>query len=435
METATNQPVFNPTQKKSRINSLDVIRGIALLGILLMNINGMGLPFSYSDPTIAGGADGLNLNVWIANNMLFEGTMRGLFTLLFGAGVILLTSRLEKSGAGITTADIYYRRMLWLLVFGLTNVWIFLWNGDILYPYAVFGLMLFPFRNTSVKKLIIMGCVLIGLGILWDISDHQNDLKMQKEGIETQNLKEQGNTLTEEQESSLKAWEKFETKKTPEEVDKQIEKMHQGYWDVLLEKVKINQTMQTWVTYRYWGWDILSFMLIGMAFFKLRIFHGERTNKFYLLMLIIGYGIGLTVNYFETKLILDSNFDAMAISSTHQTYQIGRLFTTIGHIGLFMLFIKSGILGFLQRALAAVGTMALTNYLSHSIITSIIFYGFGFSMFGKLQRFELYYIVGAIWIFQLIVSPIWLKYFQYGPMEWLWRSLTYGKKQPFRILK
>jgi uncharacterized protein len=435
METATNQPTFNPTQKKSRINSLDVIRGIALLGILLMNINGMGLPFSYSDPTIAGGSDGLNLNVWIANNMLFEGTMRGLFTLLFGAGVILLTSRLEKSGAGITTADIYYRRTIWLLIFGLINVWILLWHGDILYPYALFALFLFPFRNTSVKKLITMGCLLIGLGMIWDISDHQNNLKTQKEGLEAQALKEKGTILTEAQESSLKDWEKFVTKKTPEEVKETIDKMHQGYWDVVLAKVKVNQMMQTWLAYRYWAWDILSYMLLGMAFFKLQIFHGERTNTFYLLMLIIGYAIGLTINYFETKALLDSNFDAMVLSATDRTYQIGRLFTTIGHIGLFMLFIKSGILGFLQKALAAVGTMALTNYLSHSIITSIIFYGFGFSMFGKLQRFELYYIVGSIWIFQLIVSPIWLKYFQYGPMEWLWRSLTYGKKQPFRISK
>ena len=87
---------FQPTQKKARINSLDVIRGIAVLGILLMNINGMGLPFAYSDPSIAGGADGLNLQVWIMNEMFFEGTMRGLFTLLFGAGVVLLTSRLGK---------------------------------------------------------------------------------------------------------------------------------------------------------------------------------------------------------------------------------------------------------------------------------------------------------------------------------------------------
>ena len=168
--TTTNQH-FKPTQRGGRINSLDVIRGIALLGILLMNINGMGLPFAYSDPTIAGGSDGLNLQVWIANNMFFEGTMRGLFTMLFGAGAILLTSRLEKSGAGITTADIYYRRILWLLVFGIINVYIFLWHGDILYPYAIFGLMLFPFRNASVKNLILVGCVLISIGVLWDISD------------------------------------------------------------------------------------------------------------------------------------------------------------------------------------------------------------------------------------------------------------------------
>lgn len=91
---------FSPLNAPERINSLDIIRGIALLGILLININGMGLPFAYSDTTIAGSDHGLNLNVWIVNNMLFEGTMRGLFTLLLGAGIILLTGRLEKSGAG-----------------------------------------------------------------------------------------------------------------------------------------------------------------------------------------------------------------------------------------------------------------------------------------------------------------------------------------------
>ena len=115
---------LRPTDQKDRINSLDVIRGIALLGILLMNINGMGLPMAYSDPTIAGGSEGLNLNVWIMNNMLFEGTMRGLFTLLFGAGVILLTERLDKKGAGILAADIYYRRTLWLLLFGIINAYV-----------------------------------------------------------------------------------------------------------------------------------------------------------------------------------------------------------------------------------------------------------------------------------------------------------------------
>ncbi len=424
---------FQPTQKKARINSLDVIRGIAVLGILLMNINGMGLPFAYSDPSIAGGADGLNLQVWIMNEMFFEGTMRGLFTLLFGAGVVLLTSRLEKSGAGIATADIYYRRTLWLLVFGIFNVYILLWHGDILYPYAIFGLMLFPFRNADVKILMFGAFLLIVIGILWDISDYRNDLKTKKEGIELQQIKDQGLTLTDDQEDSLEKWEKLSAKKKPEEVAKKIDLMHQGFWAVLMEKVKGNQFMQTWLPYRYWPWDILSFMLLGIAFFKLRIFHGERKNQFYLNLMGIGYLVGLSINYYETQMQLDGNFDPIIISKAGQTYQIGRLFTTLGHVGLFMLFIKSGMLGFLQRSLAAAGQLALTNYLMQSVITSIIFYGDGLALFGTLERYQLYYIVVGIWIFQLIYSPIWLRYFQYGPAEWLWRSLTYQKAQDFRI--
>ena len=431
--TTTNQVKFKPIQQGGRINSLDVIRGIALLGILLMNINGMGLPFAYSDPTIAGGADGLNLQVWVVNNMLFEGTMRGLFTMLFGAGAILLTSRLEKGGAGITTADIYYRRILWLLLFGIINVYIFLWDGDILYPYALFGLMLFPFRNASVKNLILTGCILIGIGVLWDISDYRNNLDTQKTGIAMETLQKEGITLNKDQEVDLKKWEKLQTKHSEEEVQEYVEKMHQNYWSVLMEKVDGNQFMQTWLPYRLWVWDILSFMLLGMALFKLRVFHGERSNQFYLLLLAIGYAAGLGINYYETTMLTESNFDPVMISKADQTYQIGRLFTTLGHIGLFMLFIKSGIIGFLQKSLAAVGKLALTNYLTHSVVTSIIFYGDGFALFGELQRYELYYIVGAIWIIQLIFSPIWLKYFLYGPAEWLWRSLTYQQKQPFRI--
>lgn len=434
--TTTNTPLFEPVQRKSRINSLDVIRGIALLGILLMNINGMGLPYAYSDPSIiAGGAEGLNLKVWIANEMLFEGTMRGLFTLLFGAGVLLLTSRLEKNGAGIAVADIYYRRILWLLVFGLINVWVFLWHGDILYPYALFALMLFPFRNASVKNLFLVGGLLICVGILWDISDYRNTLKTQKEGMEIQTLQDMGTPLTETQENSLKDWEKLKAKHTPEEVTEEIDNMRQGYWAVLMNKVKMNQFMQTWFPYRIWPWDILSFMLLGMAFFKLRIFHGERSHRFYLVMALVGYALGLAINYYETRMVLASDFDEVVIHRAHQTYQMGRLFTTMGHVGLFMLFIKSGMLGFLQKALAAVGKMALTNYLMHSVVTSIVFYGFGFALYGQLERYELYYIVFSLWAAQLVISPIWLTYFQYGPVEWLWRSLTYQKKQDFRILK
>jgi len=424
---------FQPTQKSSRINSLDVIRGIALLGILLMNINGMGLPFSYGDPTIAGGAEGLNLDVWITNNMLFEGTMRGLFTLLFGAGVILLTSRLEKDGAGITTADIYYRRLLWLLLFGVLHAYVLLWEGEILYPYALFGLLLFPLRNTRPKYLIAGGLALICFGILWDVLDYRENLNLKIEAQTAETIKIQGDSLTSQQQKAIDSWEKKTTKKTKEEVAEYTAEMHGNYWTVAKTKVSDNQFMQTWITYRYWPWDLLPFMLLGMAFFKLRIFHGERSKLFYIIMMFTGYLIGLGVNYYETKLVIDANFDVLSMANAGQTYGIGRLFTTLGHVGFFMLFIKSGILGFLQKSLAAVGRMALTNYLMHSIIAAFVFYGFGFSLFNKLQRFELYYVVGGIWLFQLIASPIWFNYFRYGPAEWFWRSLTYKKRQPFKL--
>ncbi|MDP3442906.1 MAG: DUF418 domain-containing protein, partial [Ignavibacteria bacterium] len=309
-----------PILAAARINALDVIRGIALLGILLMNINGMGLPFSYSDPTIAGGADGLNLQVWIVNNMLFEGTMRGLFTLLFGAGVILLTDRLEKNGIGITTADIYYRRILWLLLFGIINVYVFLWDGDILYPYAIFALMLFPFRNAQVKTLIVLSSILITLGVLWDVSDYHSKLSLQNEVALFNEIKNQGIELTKKQTESIDEWEKFKTKKTSVEVNEQIDKMHQGYFAVMMEKVKGNQFMQTWLPYRLWVWDILSFMLLGMAFFKLKIFHAKKSNKFYIMLLGIGYAIGLLINYYETKLLVANSFDALAILKADQTY-------------------------------------------------------------------------------------------------------------------
>ena len=429
MEPLTTNEL-KPTQNTSRINALDVIRGIALLGILLMNINGMGLPFSYSDPSVLGHTEGLNYYVWFTNELFFEGTMRGLFTILFGAGVILLTRRLIDRGAGVSTADVYYRRIIWLLLFGLVNSWIFLWNGDILYAYGLWGFFLFPFRNVSVKNLLVIVGILISLGVIWDIHDYNKHREAKQDAEKALSLKDSGVTLDKSAEESIAHWEELTNAKTSEQIQENIKSMQGSFLDIIKSKSDLIQWMQTWFQYRYGPWDILSFMLLGMAFFKLRILHGERSVKFYTLLAIIGYSIGLSINYYETNLITESNYNPLTIYKTHQTYNIGRLFVTLGHVGLFMLFIKSGILGFLQRSLAAVGRMALSNYLMHSIITSIFFLGLGY--YGQLERYELYYVVFSIWIFQLITSPIWLKYFHFGPFEWLWRSLTYGKKQAFK---
>jgi uncharacterized protein len=171
--------------------------------------------------------------------------------------------------------------------------------------------------------------------------------------------------------------------------------------------------------------------MIGIALFKWKVLTAQLSYRFYLLMLLIGYGVGISINYYELRLVLDGQFSLEAMSKAGVTYQFGRLFTAMGHVAAIMLFCKIAWARWLKGILAAVGRMALTNYLMHSVICMIVFTGVGFGLFGKLERYELYYVVFAIWIFQLIVSPLWLSYFRFGPAEWLWRTLTYQKRQPF----
>ena len=124
-----------------------------------------------------------------------------------------------------------------------------------------------------------------------------------------------------------------------------------------------------------------------------------------------------------------------SFSKSYLTYDVGRVPIAFGHIAAIMLLCKLPTLYWLKTRLAAVGKMALTNYVMHSVIALFFFTGAGFGMFGKLHRHELLYVVFSIWIFQLIVSPIWLKYFEFGPLEWVWRNLSYQKRYPLRKIK
>jgi uncharacterized protein len=150
-------------------------------------------------------------------------------------------------------------------------------------------------------------------------------------------------------------------------------------------------------------------------------------------MLLGGYGIGLPLGLYELNLVLDGNFTPTAFAEAGRTYQFSRLAMVIGHLGLALLFIRAGLFKALQRALAATGQMALSNYLAQTIICTALFYGFGFGLYGAFERYQLYYIVAAVWAAQLIWSPIWLRHYRFGPFEWLWRSLTYWQRQPMRI--
>ncbi len=163
-------PAEGPVRSRERIQSLDLIRGVALFGILLMNITLFGLPMAYSDPTVYGGATGANLWAWIITTVGFEGTQRATFSILFGAGLILLTSRLDSAGR-VDAADIFHRRALWLVVFGVIHAYLILWIGEILYFYGLTALFMYPLRKLSSRALLSMAAAGLVLGALWNALD------------------------------------------------------------------------------------------------------------------------------------------------------------------------------------------------------------------------------------------------------------------------
>ena len=423
-----------PTLQSERIAAIDTIRGISLFGILLMNIVGFGLYKAYFDPTNNGGATGWNLNVWWMNMLFFEGTMRGMFSMLFGAGILLFTGRSIQNTSGSSVTDLFFRRLLWMILFGVIHCYLLLWDGEILYSYGIVGMFAFSFRHLKPKHLIIGAAFILMLLTAFSLKDYFKYKDSFSKSTEAKAKQAKGEKISKEQTASIEKWDGIvkDEKIKPEQLKEEMTARSKGYWSIVMHKLPLNQYMETGFLYFINFWDTLAMMLWGMAFFKLGILNAAKSNKFYWLMALIGYSIGITINYFETSNIVTSNFSIISFYENFLTYQFGRIPTTCGHIALIMLFVKSGFLPFLQKSLASVGQMAFTNYITHSIICNIIFLGYGFSMYGKLQRYELYYIVISIWIFQLIVSPIWLKYFRFGPLEWFWRSLTYWKTQPFK---
>lgn len=427
-----------PVAKAARIDSLDILRGVAVFGILMMNITAFGLLWqAYNNPTVDGGADGLNLAVYKIINVGFEGTMRGIFSLLFGAGIVLLTERMELAGAGIMAAEVHFRRMLWMLLFGFAHWALLLWTGEILFAYSICGLILFSFRKLKVGVLLSIAAAMLlvasaaSVGRWFDTSD----LSARAAAAET--AKASGAKLTAKQDDAIKDWkeEAAHSKGSPEDAAKRRAWHSGSYVDAVTGQFPGSVEFQ-WVGLPFaLLFDMLPFMLIGMALLKIDVLSGLRPRRDYLIMLVAGYGIGLPLGYFELQVLLDANFTRLAFLQADATYQISRLAMVVGHLGLLLTLIGTGWLGPLQRALGAVGQMALTNYLMQTIICTWLFYSFGpgLGLFGQLERYQLYGVVAAIWLAQLLWSPLWLSKFRFGPFEWIWRSLTYWQKQPMRI--
>jgi uncharacterized protein len=434
--TSPLQPAVAPVRPEERIDSVDVLRGFSLLGILLMNIVSFGLPFAaYSDPSAHGGADGGNLAFWLTNQVLFEGKMRAIFSMLFGASIIILTSRAEKRGAGVELADVYYRRTLWLMAFGVVHGYL-IWYGDILFGYAAVGLGLFPFRKLSGRALIITGSVIVLFHSLQGIGGMHHFADLQKKAAAAEAAEKAGKTLTEEQTAEKEEWEKMRKMLKPDAkaIEKEIKAVRGGYGANLSQRAPITASMQSDMFYRFLIWDIAGMLLLGMGLMKLGVFDASRSYRFYAWMAVIGYAFGISLNWTMANLWIKSGFDFVSMFGYIMApADLGRFSVAAGHISITMMVCKSGKAQWITKPLSNVGRMALSNYLLTSILCTLFFYGYGFGMFAKLQRIELLYVLACVWVINLVFSAIWLRFFRFGPAKWLWRSLTYCKKQPMRV--
>jgi uncharacterized protein len=437
----TQQPLVNPdpppvapVRQQERVSSVDVLRGVALLGILLMNVVGFGLPhWAYDDPTVAGGSAGVDFWTWAVNSVLFEGKMRTIFSMLFGAGVILLTSRAEARGGRELVADVYFRRNLWLILFGMIHAYLLLWPGDILYSYGLAGLFLFTLRHVRPRNLIIAGLLLLALQAP-KMASFNAMLAQAREGMAgIQRATAAGQPLTAEQKSSKVGWRKMlaNARPEPKAVQKEIDDRRKGYLHNVKTFAGIVMLLESSLFYKIFFFDVAGMMLIGMGLMKLGVFSAIRSYKFYALLMLCGYAYGIPAGTWVVYDWVRHGFEPGTRLAV--LYDSTRLSVALGHIGLLMIVCKADMLGWLTRRLAAVGQMALTNYVMHTVVCITLFFGFGFGLFGQLRRHQLYYVVAAIWIFQIAASPIWLRHFQFGPLEWVWRSLTYNRRQPMKL--
>jgi uncharacterized protein len=419
---------------RERLDSLDALRGFAVLGILLMNIIGFGLPNAYENPAVAGGIEGANLAAWLTTSLLFEGTMRGLFTLLFGAGVVLFLRNAEARDPA-SAADLHVRRMLWLIVFGFVNSHLLLFAGDILFEYGCVGLVLYAFRNARPRTLIVIAILLYAVLTLRGTVEYLGLTETRANGEAAAAIERSGLELSPEQAEALEAWRDTaaDLSPAPEKLQEDVDAMRGGYGSALGFVSEHAQYARTTFFYEYGFLEDLATMLLGVALFGLGALQGRWTARQYAALAVLGYGIGLTVNALEAWHTLRSGFDPVdTLGPWLVTYELGRVPLTLGHAALLLLLWKSGVISSALARVAATGRMAFTNYLTQSLICMLLFTGVGLGLYGQLERHQLYYVVAGIWVLQLAWSPWWLARFHQGPLEWLWRRLVYRAPQPFR---
>ena len=432
-------PTAAPVAEARRIKLIDALRGVAVLGILLMNIPGFAMPNYYSE---AFRSDPTNVNFWVdaVVSVLFEGKMRALFGMLFGAGVILFAS--TKGASGRSVAGLFYRRMGWLVAFGLIHAHLILWIGDILYLYGLCGMLVYLFRNVN-PKYLALGVPLVAVVDFGSGAAFHHYMRVQRLAyVDAHQAEVAGRALTAEQVKALEDWRSLEKSILPnrEDAAENTRKMKSGYAAVAGYIRPLALKIQT-LFVPVIMWDSVALMLLGMALFRWGFLTGGWSANAYLRTMLVGYGLGLPLAAFSfyhgytTSPNLEAQLarlETVPVEWTGLIYPFQRILLVMAHVAALVLLYRGGYAARLFRCLEAVGQMALTDYILQSVICTLIFFGYGLNYFAELEFYQLFFVVAGVWAVLLLASPLWLRSFRFGPLEWLWRSLTYWRLQRFR---
>lgn len=392
-----------PTPPSERILNLDVLRGFALLGILVINVQLFSMPeLTLLNPTIYGDLTGANYWAWLLSHVFFEGKFITLFTFLFGAGVVLFTRSAEKKGR--SARSLYIRRSAWLVGFGLGHAYL-LWYGDILFSYGVCAFVVVGLRDRSVRTLLVFGALLYAVPSTIEILS----------GL-TSGATAIGDTWR-PAESVIRA---------------EIETYRGGWLAQMDHRVPSSFQRQTVGLLGYTGWRVSGAMLFGMALFKSGVLTNDRSSGFYTRLIAVGGVVGVGIVAAGVTYIQAADWGAGAALFWRQFNYWGALPLAAAYVGLIARYCRWRPAGIETKALSAVGRTAFSNYLLQTLLATSVFYGHGLGLFGSVTRVEALAVAVAIWGVQLPLSALWLRYFRFGPMEWVWRVLTYGRFQQLK---
>ncbi|MGE3173821.1 MAG: DUF418 domain-containing protein [Planctomycetota bacterium] len=422
-----------PVAPGERIVALDVVRGLAVLGILVMNIVEFGLPMqAYGDPRAAGGSAGADLWTFHVQQALFDGRMRGLFSMLFGAGMVLIAERMERNGRGGEAADLLLRRCLWLVPFGIAHRFLLQWTGDILYMYGLFGVLAVAFRTLRPRALIAAGLLLLAMQVPIEVFHHHNAAEQRAVAAEAVLVEQNGGTPTDEQQRARAGWER--RAKAPGDNAAELAAIRGGWTSSFAHRWNHNHTFQSAYLYYIFVWDVLGMILLGMGLGRRGFFAGAMRTRTY--ALLVGGGLAAAAASWWITADLAAHDFARTELERHfvqrATYPFLRLLGALGWAALLILVLRRGALRAVTGTLAAVGQLAFSNYVLQTVCCTVLFFGFGFGWYGDLSRAELMLVVAAVSAVQIAFSLLWLRRFRFGPLEWAWRSLTYWRRQPFR---